>query len=369
MDERGRRVSLSGLDDRDIAAIVAGVGARAEKLRGARVLVTGATGWFGTWLLDGLAALDRAHALDLRLVALSRDPARFATRFPALAARVDWIVADVRDDWNVPGPITHVVHAATEASATLNAGDPQRMFDTIVTGTRRALRVARDGGAARVLLTSSGAVYGPQPEAVAHLPEEWTGAPDPLVVANAYAEGKRAAEQLAAIAAVGGPAIAIARCFAFVGPHMPFDAHFAVGNFVRDALERDRITIRGDGLPRRSYLYMADLVAWLVAMLVDAPSLRPFNVGSAEAVSVADVARACARVARERFDRDIEVVVEARMPGGPSYVPAVDRARTELGLVPTIGFDDAIARTMAWRRKTTPHADAPSPEIDAQVSS
>jgi dTDP-glucose 4,6-dehydratase len=345
--------SLSGLADRDLDDIVAQSRRWTGALREARILVTGATGWFGTWLLDALVAIDRSHGLGLRIVAVSRDPQRFAARHPELAnaPSIEWIAADVRDaPFDVAGPVSHVIHAATDASAALNAAAPALMFDTIVEGTRNVLRVASDANAKRFLLLSSGAVYGPQPAQLTRLDESYPGAPDPLSVASAYAEGKRAAEQLAAIArAAEGLEPVIARCFAFVGPHMPFDTHFAIGNFMRDALERDAIVIRGDGLPTRSYLYMSDLVAWLLTLLVEAAPMRAYNVGSPEPIPISGLAQRRAALARQFHGRFVDVRVEGVAAGGASYVPCTRRADEELDLRARVGLDEAITRTMAWR--------------------
>jgi nucleoside-diphosphate-sugar epimerase len=345
--------SLSGLAARDIADIMTGCARIAPALSGARVLVTGASGWFGTWLLDALVALDVTYALDLAIVAVSREPRQFARRHPRLAraSAITWLAGDVRDArFAVPGDLTHVIHAATDASATLNAASPDLMFDTIVAGTRNVLGLAARAGATRALLTSSGAVYGPQPPDVARL-DERRRTSDPLAVPNAYAEGKRAAERIATeVASERGLETAIARCFAFVGPHMPFDAHFAVGNFIRDALEGDAIVVAGDGTSARSYLYMTDLVVWLLTMLVEAPAKTPYNVGSPDAITVGDLARRCAATAHRVAGRNVAVHIENRARGGASYVPAIDRAGRELGLVASVGLDDAIERTMTWRR-------------------
>ncbi len=341
--------SLSRLDTRDIDDVLAQATRFASELRGARVLVTGATGWFGTWLLDALVALNRAKSLELRIVAVSRRPDAFARLHPELHAadEIEWIAADVRDaSFAIDGPITHVVHAATEASAKLNAENPDRMFDTIVSGTRNLLRWAALHRDAKILLISSGAVYGVQPLEIERLSEDYRGAPDVLDPGNAYAEGKRAAEQLAAIwHATRGLHITIARCFAFVGPHMPFDAHFAIGNFIRDVLEGDEIHIKGDGKPLRSYLYMSDLVVWLLTILIEGRAMRPYNVGAEEAVSIAALATRCAAAS----GREVRVRIDGNSPGGRHFVPDTTRAREELGLGARVSLDDAIGRTLDWK--------------------
>jgi len=231
------------------------------------------------------------------------------------------------------------------------------MFDVCVEGTRRMLAMAQEKRAARFLFTSSGAVYGRQPPELSHVPEDFCGGPDPLDIRSAYAEGKRAAELLCAIAARSSAArgaglhVSIARCFAFVGPHLPLDVHFAIGNFIRDCVAGGPIRIGGDGTPFRSYLYAADLAEWLSTILLHGDSGRAYNVGSEEAVSIRALADRVADVAATVWpDRGRPEVLMAKQPqpGQPAawYVPSCGRARSELGLTPATSLDESIRLTM-----------------------
>jgi nucleoside-diphosphate-sugar epimerase len=342
----------------DVAAVLARTQSLWPDLKNATVFVTGATGFFGIWLLETLLAANREFSLNCRVIGLSRDPDRFATKAPHLAAAptVTWITGDVRDFAFPAGPVTHVIHAATESSTTLNADDPQAMFDVCVEGTRRVLALAKEKRTARMLFTSSGAVYGRQPPELSHIPEDFTGGPDPLDPRNAYAEGKRAAEQLCAIACLppsagAGLHISIARCFAFVGPHLPLDAHFAIGNFIRDALAGGPIRVNGDGTPYRSYLYAADLAEWLFTILLRGQAGRAYNVGSEEAFSVLELAERVAETLGLHGGEGMNVTVAKQpVPGALAarYVPAADRAHAELGIEPGFPLDRAIARTARW---------------------
>jgi nucleoside-diphosphate-sugar epimerase len=323
-----------------------------EELRGERLLITGGTGFFGCWLLETFLWANERLALGAEAVVLTRRPGAFERKAPHLARHpaVHLIEGDVRTFPFPSEPFPYIVHAATDASAGLNERDPLAMLDTIVAGTRRVLDLALASGCRKLLFTSSGAVYGRQPPELAHVGEDHAGAPDPCAPRSAYGEGKRVAELLCALhAREHRLEVKIARCFAFVGPYLPLDIHYAIGNFIRDAISGKPIVVRGDGTPYRSYLYASDLAAWLWTILFEGASITPYNVGSEEAISIAELARRVGRLSSP--PARVEVLGRAD-PGRPveRYVPSVHRAREQLGLEPSVPLDDAIARTMRWAR-------------------
>lgn len=324
----------------DIDGVVSALAPVWPRLAGARIFMTGGTGFIGRWMLEVLAAAP----VDASVVLLSRDPARFAKAAPHLAARFELLAGDTASFHFPAGSFTHVIHGATDASAHLTATDPRRMFDTILGGTRRTLDFALECGAGRYLFMSSGAVYGVQPPEVTHLPEEWMGGPDPRDPKSSYAEGKRAAETLLAIYRhqFGLDSVA-ARIFALLGPMLPLDTHFAAGNFIRDAMEGRRIRVESSGQAVRSYLYAADLAAWLWTMLADAPAGAAYNCGSEEAVSIADLARLTAEVLG---GPGVDVLGRPDPGWNPGrYVPSTAAIRRDLGLRATVPLSEAIRRT------------------------
>jgi nucleoside-diphosphate-sugar epimerase len=324
-----------------------------EEARGRAFFITGGTGFFGMWLLESLAHINDRLGLGMRASVLTRSPEAFALKAPHLAARPDltFIRGDVRDFDLPEGNFDYIIHAATEASAKLNEEAPDEMFDAIIGGTRRVLALAARCGVRKFLLTSSGAVYGKQPSDMTHVPESYAGAPDPLLPGSAYGVGKRASEHMCAVHARQHDYEAkIARCFAFVGPHLPLDAHFAIGNFIRDAMRSESIKIGGDGTPMRSYLYASDLAVWLWTILFKAPTARAFNVGSDEDISIRQLAETVARSANQTSE-----ILVAHHPDATRalsrYVPSVSQARDQLGLVSRHSLPLSISKTIHWHTR------------------
>jgi len=316
-------------------------------LKGQRILLTGGTGTVGAWLLELYCRANDLWGLGSRIQVLSRDPARFQAKCPHLAAdpAVSFLRGDIRD-FGPTGPVDLVIHGAADASGEASYSDLLGHLDTLVAGTRHLLGRALEAKARRVLLLSSGAVYGTQPPDLERIPETWPGAPDPLNAGTRYGQGKRMAEHLCMVFRYQfGLEAVIARGFALAGPHLPLDAHLALGNFIRDALAGRPVEVLGDGTPWRSYLYASEYAAacWLV--LLTGQSGRAYNVGSPDAVQLGELARMVAGT------RGLDVVIrQAPREGAPAerYVPSDRRIREELGFRPQIDLRESIRRTMDW---------------------
>lgn len=336
------------LADRDLNHILDYTRELWDVFRGERVFITGGTGFFGTWLLESFLWANQQLHLGSSITVLSRSPKTFLDQMPHLKERKDlfWIQGDIVDFSFPEGSFSFIVHAATEASAKLNRENPLKMFDTIVDGTKRTIEFAESHGAKKFLLTSSGAIYGKQPPELERIPEDYLGAPNPLDRLGVYSEGKRAAEMLCAISASSCEK-KIARCFAFVGPHLPLDAHFAIGNFIRDAMRGGPILINGDGTPLRSYLYASDLAIWLWTILINGQHLRPYNVGSAESISIGDLAKLVSTITKGNPEVKImQKPVSGAVP--ERYIPSIDRFKSDFKIHDIVRLDDAILNTEEW---------------------
>jgi len=341
------------LPARDLDYVLGRVAGFITELQGAHLFITGGTGFIGCWLLETFLRFNEELRLGAAATVLTRNPDAFRAKAPHLsdAHAVSLLEGDVRTFRYPAYRFTNIIHAATDSNARLNAEHPSEMFDTVVAGTRHVLDFAVACGAQRFLFASSGAVYGRQPPELSHVTEDYPGAPDTMNPGSAYGEGKRAAELLCRLhAEKHGLETKIARGFAFVGPHLPLDAHYAVGNFIRDGLSGGPIQVNGNGTPYRSYLHAADLAVWLWTILLRGKSCRPYNVGSERAVTIAELAHTVAAA----FSPKPEVVILGRdMPDTlrERYVPSTGRAASELGLHQTIDLNEAIARQISWHRQ------------------
>lgn len=319
------------------------------QLAGTRIFMTGGTGFIGSWLLEAIRYVNLRDKRNISVSILTRNPDAFAAKAPHLANHeaFSFVAGNVADFASPDGEYTHLIHAATDASADLNENNPLRMFDTVVEGTRRALELATEKKITRTLFMSSGAVYGQQPWEVTHVREDWTGSPDCTNPRNTYAEAKRAAEMLCAIYIKQFDLeISIARIFALLGPYLSLDIHFAAGNFISDAMSGRTVVVKGNGRPCRSYLYASDLTVWLLHLLVRGESGKPYNVGSDETTSIRDLAERVATVIGNGSCKILDEQDSGWNPG--RYVPDTSLAARDLGLARTVSLDDAIRRTALW---------------------
>jgi len=317
-----------------------------QELNGMRLFMTGGTGFIGSWMLETLCFAKEKLNLDIEINILTRSSYKFSQKKPHLTNKqyLKLIDGDLMSA-NIPdGNFTHIVHAATDSSALLNDNNPLFMFDTILNGTRWALELARKKSIQRVLFLSSGAIYGPQPKNVLQIDEDWLGGPDILKAKNAYAEGKRAAEQLCAIYnQMYGVDIVTARIFSILGPGLPFNAHFAAGNFIRDAISGKIIQVNSDGSAYRSYLYISDLITWILIMLVKADAGECYNVGSPNSISIAELAY----LTNDILDGSGVNIIGSADNGWNSgrYVPCVDKIMNKLGVKQKVSLKEAIIST------------------------
>lgn len=312
------------------------------------LLITGGTGFFGRAILRHLhfEMMVRGKLIFDEVTILSRYPELFQLKYPSLA-NLPWVrmhTGDVLKPRTLPQHLNFnsIIHAASD-STYVTGVTPLIIYRQIVEGTENILKFAVACNAKRFLFTSSGASYGTQPLDMEKIAETYNAMPDPLSPFNAYGVGKRTAEHLCSqYSHQYGIETIIARCFAFVGEDLPKDAHFAIGNFIRDALEKPEIIVNGDGKTVRSYMHQSDLAKWLITMLLYGSSRNAYNVGSEEEISIGEVASMVRDTLSPNKLVNINNMISDEIGQRSRYIPDITKAKKDLQLNIEISLKEAI---------------------------
>ena len=301
------------------------------------LLITGGTGFVGKCLL---AEIEEGNE-KMNVVTTSRraTPSNGSTH----------VLWDVTSD-ELPSltlSADTIIHAATPASADLNVNDPSKMFWIIVEGMRQVIKLAESNERTpTIVFLSSGAVYGEMPDDLLKFPENFVGSASTLDPKSAYANGKRAAEFLLTEAAARGVCRSvITRLFAFSGENLPLDQHFAIGNFVRDAVRKREIVVRGNGSTIRSYLDGSDMARWILAAAKKGNSEFAYHIGSDKPISIADLAEVVALRAENLLGYKPAIRyenVKLSSDGVNRYVPETSETKTLLGVKELVSVEESI---------------------------
>jgi nucleoside-diphosphate-sugar epimerase len=334
---------------RDIEQVLSGAAAFSQ-LQGAHILLTGGTGFIGTWLLEALAYLNDHSSKACTVYIPTRNRQAFANRAPHLVRRSEFIIleGDICSFTYPDVPCNFIIHAAAPY---ITQADPLEVIETIVDGTRYVLELAKQKNVQRFLFISSGAVYGTQLPDCERIPENYTGIVKLNAPSSAYGEAKRLAEVLCAIyhQQFNVP-VSTARLFTFVGPYQSLDAGFAVTDFIRDGLSGKTIKINSDGSTLRSYCYGADAAKWLLAILLNGPNNTAYNVGSDIPISIRQLAeKVVEHLAEIGIYATIDILHEpvANSPVN-RYIPDTRLAKQQFGLTLSFDLDHALSHTVQW---------------------
>ena len=327
-----------------------------QQMKNTNIFISGATGFFGKWLIQSLLYASDHLNLNIKITILTRNKLKSINEQAWLRNLAVSILEGDVSDFTFPKEKFHyIIHAATEASARLNEDSPEKMADTIIDGTRRMLKMAVLSDCPNFLFVSSGAVYGKQAPDVIQVKEDSLISPSVTDVGNSYAESKRMAELYCQFYQKKKLInLSIARCFAFVGPYLPLGEHFAIGNFINNLLKSETISLSGDGSPIRTYMYPTDLIEWLLKILINEKSGEPYNVGSNEEIQILELAKLIDEQ-RDNYYLPTSAkglcVTAALDPSANrnAYVPSIEKSKECFDLSIKVDLREAISRTISWQ--------------------
>jgi dTDP-glucose 4,6-dehydratase len=302
----------------------------------ATCLVTGGAGFLGSHLCDALLArghrvicVDNLETGSLANIEHIREPERFVH-----------LGLDIIEPYFVEGPVDFVYHLASPASPIDYLRLPLHTLKVGSYGTHHTLGLAK-AKRARFLIASTSEVYGDpleHPQA-----ESYWGHVNPIGPRGVYDEAKRYAEALTmAYHRQQGVDTSIMRIFNTYGARMrPHDGR-AIPTFLRQALANRPITVFGDGSQTRSFCYVSDLIAGMIA-LAESGYHNPVNIGNPDEFTLLELAE----TVRELTGANSEIVFEALPVDDPKQrKPKIDLARELLGWSPTVSLRDGLQRTI-----------------------
>ncbi len=305
--------------EEDIRFVLEACRSELQALSGKTVLLTGGSGFVGSYLVESVIAFNRAHAdAPCQLLLPTRSLVATRAKWPHFFGINDviWFAWDGRTLKPPVAACDYLIHAASPADPASYLHAPMKTMEDIANGTSAVLHYASKAGVHTLLYISSGAAYGRQAADVEALTEDDPGAPDPTQPASCYGEAKRYAELLCRSSGV--PSI-IARLFAFIGPYQDIDSSFAAPDFFRQAIRHQKIHVHSDGSALRTYCYASDLTIGLWKLLLSGNPGELYNVGTdAPRVSIRELATL---IADELGN--VEVIVEGKADAGARsrYVP------------------------------------------------
>lgn len=323
-----------------------------KDLRTKRLFITGSTGFFGVWLVGAIHFFNSSSDDKIEVCCLTRDKTLFLERYSFLKndPSLNFIEGDIRNfDFPNFSP-THVLHLATTSAHETYSGQlASEKFDVLVSGTKRLLDFCKQRQVKRILFTSSGAAYSPKEfNTSSNAKEPGVYSLDLRLIESALGQGKKTAEFLFSLYAQENDAhCAVARCFSFVGPGLPLNLHYAIGNFLSDVLSNQPIKILGDGQAIRSYMHIADAINWLLFLLQNVNNFDIVNVGSDTPISMKALAEKLKTLSDSKHIIEISGLSKTAI-GNPErniYVPSVEKAKLVYNLTPTLSLDKALEDT------------------------
>jgi len=308
-----------------------------------RITILGGTGFVGQWLVQALNQFSLNFGFSPQITVITRNARNAHKLFmEKLGIKLKISEFDFAIGTTELEKSDFFINGATPSVAKTGIHDSRAVFASSVNASHSIIRSAKKHqNKPRVVNLSSGIVYGPQPLSVTNQPER------PISLESnsrsGYINAKVVSELVFSEASDIGLVHSISpRLFAFAGPGIALDEHFAVGNFLRDGLQGKEIVVNGNPSTVRSYMYPTDLAIWVLKALIN-PKDRDFNIGSEFPISIYDLAH---QISELTTRKGVRVLGENQIAS--NYVPSTLAFRKEFGVTEQVTLSDGLERWVQW---------------------
>lgn len=291
--EGNGRVMSSKIIHKDIERIV-NEHLKWSLLEGKSVLITGASGFLASYIVQTLLYLNDVHfKKKTKILALVRNIDNAKIKFERYISRDDliFIYQDITIPFDINGSLDYIIHAASQASSRHFSRDPVGTLKANTVGTANLLDIARKKEIKKFLFFSSGEVYGMIDNTDSCVDESYNGNVNPLDVRSCYAESKRMGENMCVCWSYQYDVpVNIIRVGYTYGPGLPLSDDRVVADFVNKIVNNENLVLNSDGSAKRSFCYITDMVYGIFLILLKGKNREVYNAASSIQTSILDLA-------------------------------------------------------------------------------
>lgn len=322
-----------------------------NKLRDTSVLITGASGMVGSYLLYTLLKLNELKDMNIKIYALIRHPEKLDNEV-LNNPNVNLVVQDVADKIKIDGDIDYIFHTAGNASPLLMKNDPVGTIVANTIGTYNTLKLANEKKSKGYLFISSREIYGqPYPNQQTFTESEY-GFVNPLEYRSCYPEGKKAAETMCvSYHQQFGLNTKIVRLAHTYGPGMSIYDGRVQADFLKNIISNENIILKSDGSSIRTYTYIRDAIIAMFYVILNSNDLV-YNIGDENSkVSIKELAETLVGLYPEK---KLSLVFDIDKSNNTGCSPITlgilntEKIRNELGWIPKVTIADGFKRTVEY---------------------
>lgn len=320
-----------------------------KKLENKTILVTGATGQIGSFIVQALSTIDSIKSLGLAIIAVGRDEAKFRNKFSDFFSNnnIKFVQQDFKYGLNWNFHTDYIIHAASNADPKAYATDPVGTMNGNYIATLNILKYAKEKNIEKLVYISTGEIYG-EINDIEPLVETFSGYINPLKVRSCYPISKRATETLCiSFMSQFGVNVNIARLAHIFGPNFSNKDSRIASQFLKSAFEGNDLIMYSEGKQVRSYTYISDCVSGILTVLLSGENGEAYNVSNMKnAISLHDFCHHIAEVMGVHLKTVVANEEEEILKTPINHAVLSDHKLKKLGWRPVINVKNGVESTM-----------------------